>query len=362
MTAIVHDGRHLSSGYPDTAIYENQHTDELKMVRLLTAESSDKRDDGLERMKASVQSNLDEFLTFSDPQSVFQGLAASLMDDAWEVRHKTAKMVGVLVTKLDSENIETLVRYVLAPLVSCLGDEKITVCEVTARTLRICIDNVSDCRLIVSAVSRYGLDNRDPKIRKSVVENIPLVFDNCDCDESVNLKPLVVAVIRNASAKGDEPHMMHCLQKLEEILGEDEFCACINGLSNTLRNKYDKILRLHEDQDELQNDAAASYMNLGQPSVKPSKNRTNAARESVVFGIIPASIIDRLRGSQSDQRAMSNAIEELCRTVYAITNIGKMLGPHLPDFVKFLTDLLSDEFSFQVNIFMVQPLEDRRYN
>ena len=64
MTAAVHDGRHLSSGYPDTSIYEKQRADEIKMVRLLTADSSDKRDDGLDRMKAIVQSTIDE-LSFS---------------------------------------------------------------------------------------------------------------------------------------------------------------------------------------------------------------------------------------------------------------------------------------------------------
>jgi hypothetical protein len=362
MTAVVHEARPLSSVFMD-GMRQMQCTDELQMVRLLTDERSDRRDDGLELLRVHLQSAGVEQLTLSDPHSVFQGLAHSLSDNAWETRHKSAKLIGELVSRLDADVLETTVGPVLPPMVHCLGDDKSSVCEVAARTLRRCAQSLADSSVIVHAVVQYGLISSDSVLKKSLIENIPLLFIDANSRlRSANLKPLVSAIIRDISGRGDELYSVHCLKKIEEFIGKKEFNSYISGLSNSLRTKYDMLLKqydTHECHDESGNSNHVHMTSGGrdgsdvkQPQVKAAEASRRSSNKSahVDFGVIPSSIIDKLRNSGNDPRAMSKAIEELHITIDGIANIGRTFGTHLPDFIKFLTTLLEDDHSFQASI------------
>jgi hypothetical protein len=361
MTAVVHDARPLSSVFMD-GMSQMQRTDELEMVRLLTDERSDRRDNGLELLRVHLQSAGVEQLTLSDPHSLFQGLACSLADSAWETRHKSAKLVGELVSRLDPDILETTIGPVLPSMVRCLGDDKSSVSEVTARTLRRCAQSLTNSSKIVHAVVRYGLDSGDPVLKKSLTENIPLLFiDDNNRLQSANLKPLVSALIRDLPGRGDEPYSMRCLEKIEEFVGKKEFDSYINGLSNSLRTKYDRLLKQYDIHDESEN-LISNHMHTtlsgrdGYSLKQPQMKGTNSSRKSsstsahVVFGVIPSNIIEKLQSSSNDSRAMSKAIEDLRITVDGFADIGRTFGPNLPDFIMFLTSLLEDDHSFQASI------------
>jgi len=358
MTSVVHDVRSLSPLFmsSENDIPSNEH----EMVRRLTDAGYNGRDDALEWLKASIRQCDGSRVPFCDPLSVFHGLSVALEDDEWDTRYQCVKVVDDLIPLLDTSDIDKCMHEVLPQMVRHLGDTKITVSMAALHAVGTYAAYTTDIQILYNAIVCYGLKADDYKLRQSVIDSVPSVFEVSE-GHHPELECLVAALIELTFDTHFLRPVENCLRKISSCVGAAEFDACINQLPMPTREQYyelqndaivyastpespDMLSEMSVDPDTHEDGTIASSLQVSHKDLR--KSRVISEKADVLYGFIPSRIVNSL-SNPDDNRSLSQAIEELRTMVSDSEKVGE-LQPHMPDFLEFLSSLLDDSVSFQV--------------
>ena len=333
MTSVVHSRPPVLPPYADTGDVRMHRKDDSEIVRLLSDASLGKRNDVLEQLRLSLQVAAGR-QPFANPRLVFHGLAVALGDEVWDTRYQCVKLVGDIIPLLSPTDLDTCVNIAIVPLVSCLGDAKMTVGMAAGQTLGLYAERTLDFRHLVDAVVKHGLEAIDQVTRKGVLFNLSylIVLEQRNSD----FRPFVTSLVSQLfdGRVGDSrPSVINCLDKISKLVGQKRFDSYLSTVPSAHREHYYQLLN-------------------ASGSASGSRARDSSAIDGFVFGVVPRRVIESLNEG-SDSRSRVNASEELRRVVEASNH--RALRPHVSEFFDYITALLEDIDNFQVNILVTYP-------
>ena len=358
MTSVVHD---IHSHSPLFTGSENSIASfEQEMVRRLTDNRYNGRDDALEWLKASIRQCDGSRVPFSDPLSVFQGLSVALEDDEWDTRYQSVKVVGDLIPLLDTSDIDQCMHEVLPQMVHRLGDTKITISMAAICTLSTYAEYTPDVQPLFDAIVCYGLKADDNKLKQSITDCVPSLLQ-VSYGRRPNLVDLFASLIELTFDKQYMQPVETCLHKISLCVGMAEFDVFINQLPRAIREQYFEMQNdvtvssnspespnmlngMSVEHDSPEDNTKAAPLKVSYENMR--KSQSNSEKLDVLYGFIPSKVVNNL-SNHDDNKSLSQAIEELHMMVSDSKRI-EQLQPHMSDFLDFLGTLLDDGISFQV--------------
>jgi len=358
MTSVVHDVRSFS---PLSVGSDNSvPSSEQEMVRRLTDAAFNRRDDALEWLKDSIRRCDGSHVPFTDPLSVFHGLSVAVEDDEWDTRYQCVKVVDDLVPLLDSTDVEQCMHEVLPQMVRRLGDTKITVSRAAVTALATYAECTTDIQILYDAIVRYGIKADDDKLRRAIIDSVPSLLE-ASGGRHPNLERLVTSLIDLTFDTHYLQPVETCLSKISSYVGAAEFDVCINQLPTSTQARYREIQNdgvvsadTPESSDMLNgisdgHDTPEDSMKAAPSQVlREDMRKSHASSEiaDILCNFIPSNIVSSLN-NRDDNRSLSRAVEDLRAVVSDSAKVGE-LQPHMSDFLEFLSSLLGDGVSFQV--------------
>jgi len=361
---MVHDVHSRSPLY--TGSENSVACNEQEMVRRLTDNRHNGRDDALEWLKTSIRQCDGSRIPFSNPLSVFQGLSVALEDDEWDTRYQCVKVAGDLIPLLDTNDLEQCMHEVLPQIIHRLGDTKVTVSTAAICTLSTYAEYTTDIQILYDAIVYYGLQTDDHKLIHSIADSVPSLLQ-VSYGRHPNLEHLVESLIELTFDTQFLQPVEACLRKMSLCVGMAEFDACINQLPTPTREQYfeiqndivvgsntpespDVLNGMSVDYDSSGDNTRAAPLKVSQEDSR--KSQSNSKRLDVLYGFIPRKIVNNL-SNHDDSKSLSQAIEEL-RMMVSDKEKVEQLQPHISDFLDFLGTLLDDGISFQVLYYLLQ--------
>jgi len=89
-----------------------QRSSEAEIIRYLADARLNQRADTLERLRVQLQVSTGR-QPFTDPVSVFRGIAAALTDDVWDTRYQAVKLVEELIPLLEPGQVDRCLQVIL---------------------------------------------------------------------------------------------------------------------------------------------------------------------------------------------------------------------------------------------------------
>jgi hypothetical protein len=348
MTSAVRSRPPALQPYAETS-HVMQRVDDGDILRYLSDSSLGKRNEVLEDLRLTLQV-ANGRQPFADPRPIFRGFAVALGDEAWDTRYQCVKLIGDLVPLLEVGELDSCMNVVLAPLVACLGDAKMTVGMAAGQTLGAYAERTRNYRRLADAVQRHGLEARDPVVRKGALMNLSFV---CVREQrNHDFRTFVVALVNQLSEDGgggasdsSRASIVHCLEKISGIVGRERFDSYLSAAPASSRDYYIRLL----------NGAGATRSRAEYGGGNSTTSAADAGRkgrtpvdDAMAYGIVPGRILEQLSSSQRDSRLRVAAAEEL-RVIVEDSNSFRALYPHVPNFLRYITSLLQEGDNFQVS-------------
>jgi len=358
MTSVVHDVHSVSPMF--TGGEKHVPSNEQEMVRRLADAGFHGRDDALQWLKASIRQCDGSRIPFCDPVSVFQGLSVAVEDDEWDTRYQCVKVVGELIPLLDSSDLEPCMHEVLPQMIRRLGDTKVTVSMAATCALATYAECATDIQVLYDAIVQYGLKAYDDKLKQAVIEVIPSLLEGSQGCHT-NLQYLIASLIELTYDTQYRLPVEMCLNRISSYVGAAEFNADINQLPKSIQEQYSEIQSdgvisantpesldvlsvLSDDHNSPVDSARTASVQVSHEDLR--KTHTSSDNGDVLYGFIPSKIVNNL-SNRDDNRSLSRAVEEL-RTIVSDSEKVDSIEPHMSDFLDFLSRLLDDGVSFQV--------------
>ena len=335
-----------------------RNMEENDVVSHLNNQSFDKRAEVLEQLRATARRSGGR-LPFSNPQEVFRGLNPCLADNNWDVRHQCIQLLHEIIPSF-GDDLDGCMSLVLGHLIPNIGDTKITVRRAVIQTIHVYMKYTSDIQGLFQAIVRYGLENRNSRIKKEMVISLPMVFTPEFSQENLFeiTQALAKCLLNSDSDQGNglRNHALLSLQKIRKLVGDGIFNAYLQKLSAPLRRYYHECM---ENQDEFTDNnnkpdsrqsshssRSNGHIKAFEPFSEPpqpqprSKQTMIHSTNDLEFGIVPGHIMDKLN-DQSNFRARAQGVEELKLVIKDLDDIS-VLHPHILNFISFLNNLLDD--------------------
>lgn len=325
--------------------------DEREIIEYLNNPASNKTDEVLNQLRKSIRyNNGQSILPFDDPLHLFRGLVFALMDDSWETKHQCIKLIEELVPLMKND-IDQCMQLVLPCMVSLIAHSKVTLSSAAAHALNTYASHTGDFQLFLQGIVQHGIEARDAAVRKTVIKSISLLLPNDHQDRNLSL--LVQSLLRCLSDDkvGDEEiqeSIQFSLEKIAELVGHKRFSQYIDGTSESLRQKYyavngkenDRTENTDQSEYELKSSSSSRQRLTQQHSpFETSSARRQTSESEMIFGLIPAHIVLKLREDVGGSDHIK-ALDEMKRILREALLMDELV-PHLSsyfDFLKQLTD------------------------
>lgn len=95
--------------------------------------------------------------SYANRLSAVRAIERALADINWEVRYKALQLLNELVDADRSKSDQYMLSHVLALLVRCVADAKISVRRIALQTLHLYIGYTQSLQMVLYAIARYGL-------------------------------------------------------------------------------------------------------------------------------------------------------------------------------------------------------------
>ena len=353
-----------------------KNMEENVVLHCLSDQQFNKRAEILEDLRITLRKNGGIFpFPNGSKLPIFGALADTLMDSNWDVRHKCTLFICEAVPKF-GDQLDDCMHEVLPVLIQGIGDSKITVRRAVMQTLHTYMKYSYGVPAIFRAISRYGLENRDMRIRKEMTNALPVIitpeFSQEDFSGVTNTLARTLVDQHGAGADELAPTSLTVLERIRELVGENSFNIYLQKMPPEVRSQYSKLRHAtHPDTADSDNqgpsrskrqsnmlppgtnEVGTSWVQVGnQPIIHVPRARQSKVADGVEFGIVPGHIMNRL--GEGDFRLRAQAVEEL-KCIISDLETPDLLTPHLLHFISFLNNLLDDS-NFKISTVTLEIL------
>ncbi len=351
--------------------------DENRVLHCLAERQFHRRAEILEDLRLALRRNGGVFpFPNGSKMTIFRALTDTLQDSNWDVRHKCTLFVCEAIPKF-GEQLDECMYEVLPVLIPGIGDSKITVRRAVMQTLHTYMKFSFDVPAIFRAISRFGLENRDLRVRREMTNALPVIItpEFSQEDFSGVTSTLARALSENHSAGADELAITSftVLERIRELAGESNFNVYLQKMPPDVKNQYSKLRNAATSPDELlpdnseggpgknrrpgyghsgESEVGTSWVQVGNQPIIHVPRARQGRPDGLEFGIVPSHIMNRL--GEGDFRLRAQAVEELKGIVNDLEN-PEPLAPHLLQFISFLNNLLDDS-NFKISTVTLEIL------
>ena len=350
------DGSYLKSQAQSQRVYRIIMEQDV-VLEQLNDQSFNRRAEVLDELRTLVRRNGGR-LPFAAPKEIFTGLSLALCDSNWDVRHQCIQLINELIPQF-GQDLDMCMAVVLPTLIPNLGDSKITIRRAVIQTIHVYMKYTADIQHLFKVLVKYGLDSKDQKVKRETTIALPMLFTPEFSQE--NFYDVAYSLIKklcesSPTEDNSQQSALISLNKLKNLVGDDEFNTYIQKLPTPLRKYYNDLSKVEVDEAYALEEATTrtpTYSAGNQSNVRskqtsrqeptsPRKYKlaSTHADQSLEFGFIPSHVMACLT-DQTDFRNRSKAVEELKHILGDLDDIGCLL-PHVLAFVSFLNNLLDD--------------------
>ena len=355
-----------------------RNMEENTVLHCLSDQQFNKRAEILEDLRLTLRKNGGIFpFPNGSKKAIFRGLADTLTDSNWDVRHKCTLFLCEAIPKF-GDQLDECMHIVLPVLIPGIGDSKITVRRAVMQTLHTYMKYSYDVSAIFQKISRHGLENRDMRIRKEMTNALPVIItpEFSQEDFSGVTTTLAKTLVDNHGAGADElaPTSLTVLERIRELVGENSFNIYLQKMPPDVRSQYSRLRnatypdatdpensnygprrskRQNNTHGPGPNEVGTSWVQVGnQPIIHVPRTRQSKSMDGMEFGAVPSHIMNRL--GEGDFRLRAQAVEEL-KCIICDLETPDLLTPHLLHFISFLNNLLDDS-NFKISTVTLEIL------
>ncbi|XP_046334280.2 TOG array regulator of axonemal microtubules protein 1-like isoform X3 [Haliotis rufescens] len=346
--------------------------EENEILDRLNDDSSKNRVEILEQLIITVKRNGGR-LPYTEPLSIYKGLAQALSDSSWEIRLKCIQLLNEVIPHA-KEDLDHFMAPVIHKLIPNIGDTKVTVKRAVIQTLHVYMKYTHDVPALLRGIVRIGLESDDSKVRKETVSALPVILTKEFAHENFFdvIQSLAKKLLDSSVEDNLQDSSLFTLGKIEALVGEREFSNYLQKLSSPLRNYYLKLSGkqangfsetpnptprqgpnpVHSNRRSVQAypEPELNYeipyqgnMPFGNLNGSIQQERHAQYMDSLHFGIIPSHVMNHIN-DQENFRTRAQAVEELKSIVNGLEDyeLAEVLMPEMAPFINFLGQLLDD--------------------
>ncbi|XP_071081417.1 TOG array regulator of axonemal microtubules protein 1-like isoform X4 [Haliotis cracherodii] len=346
--------------------------EENEILDRLNDDSSKNRVEILEQLIITVKRNGGR-LPYTEPLSIYKGLAQALSDTSWEIRLKCIQLLNEVIPHA-KEDLDHFMAPVIHKLIPNIGDTKVTVKRAVIQTLHVYMKYTHDVPALLRGIVRIGLESDDSKVRKETVSALPVILTKEFAHENFFhvIQSLAKKLLDSSVEDNLQDSSLFTLGKIEALVGEREFSNYLQKLSSPLRNYYLKLSGkqangfsetptptprqgpnpVHSNRRSVQAypEPELNYeipyrgnMPFGNLNGSIQQERHAQYMDSLHFGIIPSHVMNHIN-DQENFRTRAQAVEELKSIVNGLEDyeLAEVLMPEMAPFINFLSQLLDD--------------------